>query len=447
MRDVEREALAERVLGFARGASAEASAEVIVFDVDSGLTRFTHNAIHQNVAHGDTSVRVRTIVAGRTGVAATNVLDDASLRETVARAIHLAALAPPEDDAPGLVRNATVAAPPGAFDEPTADASPGTRARIAGDIIASAERQGLWAAGYVTTERSGVTVANSAGTRVSYDGTSCGLNVKQNGPDATGFAEAYGTKLALLDGSKAGDVAAEKARRSSDPIDVAPGDWTVILEPAAFGELLAYLIHHFSAQAVDEGSSFLCDGLERAYAGTNVSIADDFAHPLLAGQPFDFEGYPTRRVALLDAGVARELVTDATWAKRTNRPNTGHGLPAPNAEGPMPRHVTVAAGDASTDELVAGTERGLLITRFWYIRPVDQRRTIVTGMTRDGTFLIENGELVRGVRNLRFNQSILAALGAATFSNAAVRTGGYNYRMLVPAAKIERFHFSSGSDY
>jgi predicted Zn-dependent protease len=438
-----RERLARRVLALAGTAPAEA----IVSDVDAGLTRFTHNAIHQNVAYADTSVRVRAIVAGRTGVAATNDLGDAALRATVDRAIAMAALAPRDDDAPGLTKSVGLAAPAGAYDEGTATASPGERARIVAEICSVAERSALWAAGYVATERAGTTIANSAGTLVSYDGTSCALNVKANGPDSTGFAERFSTSVADLDGTLAGSVAAEKALRAREPVDVPPGEWTVILEPPAFGELLSYLSDHFSAQAYDEGSSFLCDGLARAYAGANVSLADDYAHPLLAGQPFDFEGYPTARVPLFEGGVANRLLTDATWAKRLALPNTGHGLPAPNPHGPSARSLVVAPGTATLPELIAGTARGLLVTRFWYIRPVDQRKTIVTGMTRDGTFLIENGEIARGIRNMRFNQSILAALEQAVFSCEPARTGGYAYSMVVPAVKIDGFRFSSGTAF
>jgi len=443
MDSLAREALADRVLSFARGAEAE----VIVTDGDFGLTRFTHNAIHQNIASADTAVRVRTIVDGRTGVAATNALDETSLRDVVGRARAMGALAPADHDAPGLVANAAVATPDGAFDEATANASPAERARIVADITRLAEERGLWAAGYVTSERSGITIANTAGTRVSYDGTSCGLNVKANGPDSTGFAEYYSTRFADLDGIAAGTIAVEKTLASKAPVAVEPGDWTVVIEPAAFGELLSYLTGHFSAQAYDEGSSFLSDGLDRAYAGEAVTISDDFAHPLLAGQPFDYEGYPTRRLHLLDRGVAHELLTDSAWAKRLHRTNTGHGLPAPSAHGPMARHVVVAGGTHGTHDLIANVKRGLLVTRFWYIRPVDHRKTIVTGMTRDGTFLIENGEIVGGVRNMRFNQSILEALRSATFSKEIARTGGYSYSSVVPTARIENFRFSSGTDF
>jgi predicted Zn-dependent protease len=443
MRSDVREALASRVIAFGSGELLEA----IVHEDDVGLTRFTHNAIHQNVASADAVVRVRAVTGNRSGVAETNDLSDAALQATVRRARAMTEFAPQDAGFPGLGCNRDITAPAGAFVAATAEASPAVRASVVAGITRVAERDGLWAAGYVTTSRAAVTIANSNGTLVSFDQTGCGLNVKQNAADATGFAEIVGNDVALLDGAHAGEIAAAKARSGAAPAPVDPGPWTVILEPPAFGELLAYLAPHFSAQSFDEGSSFASEGLERTYAGENVTLLDDFAHPLHAGMPFDFEGYPTRRVTLLEAGVAREVVTDATWAKRLDRPNTGHGLPAPNAHGPWPRHLVVEAGEKPVEQLIAETARGLLITRFWYIRPVDQRKTIVTGMTRDGTFLIENGKIAHGVRNLRFNQSILEALRNAEFSSRQVRSGGYSYSIVVPAAKISGFRFTSLTDF
>ncbi len=438
-----REALAARLLNVAGAGQLEA----LVHGEAVALTRFTQNAIHQNLAERDTSVRVRAIVDGRTGVAVTNDLGDRSLAAVVERARDMAAFAPREDDAPRLVANPQPAVPADAFIDATANASPADRARIAADVIATAEDAGLWAAGFVTTARAGLTIANSGGTLVSFDATDCGLNVKANGPDATGFAEYYGRDVASLDGTALGTIAAQKARTGAHPAEVAPGAWTVILEPAAFGELLSHLSEHFSAQAFDEGSSFLSDGLERAYMGPNVTLADDFAHPLFAGRPFDYEGYPTRQLPLISSGIAKHVVTDAAWAKKLGLPNTGHGLPAPSAAGPETSNLVVAAGEKTVAQLIAETEHGLLITRFWYIRSVDQRKTIVTGMTRDGTFEIRRGRVTRSVRNLRFNQSILEALNHAEFSSTQFRTAGYGYNIVTPAAKIANFHFTSTTDF
>ena len=439
----EREKLAARALGF----SDADQTEVMVWSGRDELTRFTHNLVHQNVAVTDVSVRVRAIVGKRTGVATTNVLNDGALRETVARAVEMAKLAPEDPDLPRLPSGTVSQTPEGAYVRDTAHATPHTRAQMCDAIFKTAEEREYWCAGFVTTSESGITIVNSSGARASFDGTDSGVNVKMNAPDSTGFAEGYDNDVSRLDAHAIGLTSAQKAEQSAHPRSVDPGEWTVILEPAAFGELFSYLVDHFSAQSYDEGSSFLSDGLNRAYLGENVNISDDYAHPLNPGMPFDYEGQPTQRLALIEGGVAKNIVTDSYWAGKLNRPNTGHALPAPNAHGPQAGHVVVTPGSKPVAELISETKRGLLISRFWYIRTVDQKKAIVTGMTRDGTFLIENGKVTGGVRNMRFNQSIIEALRRCEFGNALHRTGGYAYSLVVPAAKIDGFTFSSGTEF
>lgn len=438
-----REALAARVLGFSNADQTE----VLVWSARDELTRFTHNMVHQNVAASDVSVRVRAIVGKRTGVATTNVLDDPSLRETVSRAIEIAKLAPEDPDLPRLPNGGTSPAPEGAYVRDTAHATPQIRADMCDAIFKTAEERDYWCAGFVTTSAGGVTIVNSSGARASFDGSDSGVNVKMNAADSTGFAEGYDNDVLRLDAHAIGAASAQKAAASASPSAVEPGEWTVILEPAAFGELFSYLVDHFSAQAYDEGSSFLSDGLDKQYLGEDVTISDDYAHPLNPGMPFDYEGQPTQRLTLVENGVAKNIVTDSYWAAKLNRPNTGHALPAPNAYGPQAGHIVVSPGSKPVAELIAETKKGLLITRFWYIRTVDQKKAIVTGMTRDGTFLIENGKITGGVRNMRFNQSIIEALRRCQFGNALHRTGGYSYSLVVPAAKIEGFTFSSGTEF
>lgn len=417
--------------------------EILVLEEAASLTRFTHNAVHQNVAESDLEIRVRAVLGKRTGVAATNRTDSVSLRETVERAQELARFAPEDPQQQRLPGASSLQEPTGVFFEETAAATPATRADLCRDVFSVAERSGCWAAGFAQTHRSQVCIVNSSGAKAAFSATDCGMNVKMNAADSTGFAEAHDRDVTRIDARGLAELSAEKALRSASPQSVEPGMWTVVLEPAAFGELLIYLSGHFSAQSVHEGSSFLCDGLGRSYFSENVTIWDDYAHPLAPGMPFDYEGSPRRRVKLIDAGVGRSIVTDSSWARRLERENTGNALPAPNAYGPQPAHIVVEPGSKPVAELIAETKRGLLVSRFWYIRVVDQRRAIVTGMTRDGTFLIEDGRVRGGVRNLRFNQSILEALRRCEFSNALHRTGGYSYSLVVPAAKIEGFTFSS----
>ncbi|MBV8689105.1 MAG: TldD/PmbA family protein [Candidatus Eremiobacteraeota bacterium] len=439
----EREELAAHMLSY----SDADQSEVVIATEDAAWSRFTQNSIHQNLAYANAGASIRTIVDHRTGVAATNVLTADALQAAVRRAIAMARLAPQDPAQPPLPQHATYMPADGAFAEATAQATPQQRAQLCEAIFRSARSRDFWCAGFARTTQAGISVVNSHGARASFDGTDAAINVKMNAPDSTGYAEAYTPDVTALDAAALGELSAQKAAAAKAPRAVPPGHWTVILEPAAFGEFFNCITRHFSAQAVDEGSSFLCDALDRKCAGTNVTIWDDYAHPLAPGMPFDFEGAPTQRVALVKDGVAAAYVTDSYWAAKLSKPNTGHALPAPNTFGPMPRQTVVEAGSKPLEQLIAETERGLLITRFWYLRPVDERRTIITGMTRDGTFMIEGGKVTHGVRNLRFNQSVLEALGACEFSNTQHRTASYHYSTVVPAVKIERFTFSSETDF
>ena len=438
-----RRAIAASVLARSKADATEA----IVTSEHRALTRFTHEFIHQNVDIENVSVRIRTIVDGRTGVASTNATDDASLDAAVARAMEIAAFAPRDLEVAELGTAAAFTAPRGAYIGATANATPAQRAEVAGAVFNQAKANTCWCSGYVTTATGGVTIATSAGADASFDGTESGANVKMTAANSTGFAERYATDVSELDGIALGSRAAKKAIASADPISVDPGEWTVIMEPAAFGELAMFLASHLSAQSYHEGSSFLSERLGEHVMGPNVTIRDDYTHPLHPDAPFDYEGTPKERVALIENGIAKSVVTDTAWARKLTLSNTGHGLPAPNASGPYPLDLVIDPGTASLDSLIAGTKRGLLITRLWYTRIVDQRKTILTGMTRDGTFLIENGRITNGVRNLRFNQSLVEALQWCTFADAQQRTGGYSYSLVTPAVKFERFNFASTTDY
>jgi predicted Zn-dependent protease len=443
MKAAEREAIARRTVERSRADQTE----VRVSSSDEALTRFAHGISNQNVADDDVTIAVRAIVDGRTGVAGSNDLSDASIETLLERALEMASFAPPDPLVPALPSGGPARAPAGCYVEATAAADPAARAGVCDAIISSAERRHYWCSGYVSSASGGTTIANSSGALASFDGTDAQVNVKATAPDSTGFAEHYTNDIRVLDGAAAGERAVELARTSAHPHSVEPGPWTVILEPPALGELLAHLASHFSAQSFSDGSSFCSDGLDRTYFDERVTIIDDYAHPLAPSMPFDYEGQPKVRVPLVEAGVVRNVVTDSYYANKLHRPNTGHALPAPNAYGPQPLNIVIPAGTRSTDELIATTPRGLLISRFWYTRVVDQKRAIVTGMTRDGTFLIENGKITKGVRNLRFNQSIVEALGSAEFSSEQKRTAQYSYSLVVPTAKIDKFTFTSTTEF
>lgn len=443
MQAEEREALARRTLALSRADQTE----VLVYSENAALTRFTHQNVHQNVASRDVLVSVRAIIDGRTGVASANRTDEASIADLVRRATALAELAPNDPAQARLPAGGPTVAPPGAYVPGTADAGAELRASICDTYFRIAEREGLWCAGYAKTVATGVTVANGNGALASYDGTFAGTNVKMNAADSTGFAEACAADVAAIDAVSVGETAARKARETGAPRAVEPGAWTVILEPPAIAELLSYLSGHFSAEAYDEGSSFCSGAIGSRLLGENVTLRDDYAHPLVLGMPFDFEGAPTERLAVVENGFVRDVVTDSYWAHKLDRPNTGHALPAPNAYGPQLRSLVVEPGTKTLEELVAETGRGILVSRLWYVRTVDQRKAIVTGMTRDGTYLIENGKRVGGIRNMRFNHSIVEALQHCEFALDLHRSSNEHYSVVTPAVKIEGFTFSSGTEF
>ena len=286
-------------------------------------------------------------------------------------------------------------------------------------------------------------VANTKGIAVSERRTSSQLLTVTMGPDkGTGYAEQCHVDATAIDAHTIGHEAAELARASINPVELPPGDYPVVLTPYAVVDVLDMLGYlGFTALAVQEDRSFYERG--KRVGSPLVSIADDSRDP--AGLPvgFDAEGVPKQRLNLLAAGVCCDLPYDAQTAARAGRRSTGHGLPAPNPYGPFPTNMVMAAGDQSIDELVGGMERGLLVTRFHYTNPVHQKKVIITGMTRDGTFLVEGGRIVGPVRNLRFTESyldVLAGVAAVGRDRRCVR--GFLGASVVPAVRVSSFEFT-----
>ena len=237
--------------------------------------------------------------------------------------------------------------------------------------------------------------------------------------------------------------AAEKAARSAAPRELPAGRYTVVLEPPAVQDLVGQMFLDFSATAIRDQRSFLTGRLGGKLFGENIRIADDVYHPLQAGAPFDGEGVPRRRLALVDGGVIGEIPYSRQAAKQAGVSPTGHGFPLPNDTGEAPTNIVVEGGSVPLDSLIASTAHGILVTRLWYIREVDPYEKIMTGMTRDGTFLIEDGEIVCGLRNFRFNQGLIEMLNRVEAMSPAERASGEeSFDMVVPATKVRDFHFT-----
>ena len=444
-------ALAEDVLERALRVGAT-EAEVLVSAGDSALTRFANSEIHQNVAERSVTVSLRHVVGRRIAVVSTGKVDAEGLRSLVHRAAAIARSCEELEDWAGLPDPASGPGPVVgggfAWSKGTADATPEFRAEGVRAVIAAADAAGVLAYGAFSTDAEATAVANSKGVRAAESRTSSQLLTVQMSPDGgTGYAEAVSMDATTIDAAAIGREAAIKARASDRAITVPAGDYPVVLEEYAVVDItdqLGYL--GFNALSVQEGRSFAEPG--RRIGSELVTIVDDGADPNGLPMAFDYEGVPKQRVSLVEAGVCRDVVYDSQTAARAGRHSTGHGLPAPNPWGPFPLNAVMSAGTVSREELIGGLDRGLLVTRFHYTNVVHPKLAIITGMTRDGTFLVEGGKIVGPVRNLRYTQSYLEALAgvsAVSLERKAIR--GFLGAAVVPALRIDGWTFTGVTEH
>jgi PmbA protein len=422
-------------------------AEVVFLAGEDALTRFANSYIHQNVARNDAQVSVRAVIGRRIGVAATNDLSPDSLRRTAEQALAIARVQIENPDfrsLPGPAPLQTVAA----VDQSTATCTPEERARRVGVICRLAQEKGLRASGALSTRWTEIGIANSLGVRAYFPQTRAELSTVIMGDTGSGYASEVATAVAAIDEEAIGREAIDKAVRSAGRLDLEPGEYEVILEEHAVGHMLGYMSFlGFSAQALQEGRSFM--RLGERIVGPEISIWDDGLDPSGMPMPFDFEGVPKQRVDLIVQGVAKAVVYDSYTAGREDgRTSTGHALPSPNSFGPLALNLFMAPGSTPRGELGHSIERGLWVTRFHYVRPVHPLKAILTGMTRDGTFLIENGEVTRPVKDLRFTQSILEALSEVVAISKETRLVGGEFAAPVraPALHLRRFRFTGATN-
>ena len=439
--------LAEAALTHAIGAGAT-EAEVLVVAGDAALTRFANSQIHQNVAETTVGLNLRFVAGKRIGVASSDRTDDEGLRRLTEQAAAIARVVEELEDWGGLPGPTLIEDVPAAYAPATASASPELRADGVRAVIASADAAGVTAYGSFSTGTETIAVANSKGVRAAGTRTVAQLLTVSMGPDGgTGYAEQASVDATTIDAAAIGREAADKARATANAVAIEAGDYPVVLEEYAVVDLLDMLGYlGFSALAVQEERSFVEIG--RTIGSELISIVDDGRDPAGLPMAFDYEGVAKQRVPLLDAGVCRGVVYDAQTAARDGVASTGHGLPAPNPYGPFPLNQVMAAGDASREELIGGLDRGLLVTRFHYTNPVHPKLAIVTGMTRDGTFLVEQGRIVAPVRNLRYTQSYLAAI-ASTVAVARERKTlkGFLGGVVVPALRLDGWTFTGTTEH
>ena len=440
-------ALAEAALALAMR-DGVTEAEALVTSEDSALTRFANSEIHQNVAETNVAINLRVVVGKRVGVASSGRTDPEGLRRLADNAVAIARVVAELDDWAGLPERTEVRHVAAAYSRPTANATPEFRAEAVRAVIGAADDAGVTAYGSFATSLESMAVANSRGARAAGTRTTSQLITVSMGPGGgSGYAEAAAVDATTIDAGALGREAAGKARATADAISVEPGDYPVVLEEYAVTDLLDMLGYlGFSALAVQEERSFAEPG--RRIGSDLVTIVDDGYDPTGLPLSFDFEGVAKQRVSLVEDGICRDVVYDAQTAARAGVDSTGHGLPAPNPYGPFPLNMVMKPGTASREDLIAGLDRGLLVTRFHYTNPVHPKLAIVTGMTRDGTFLVEGGRIVGPVKNLRYTQSYLEALaGTVAVARERKTLKGFLGGVVVPAVRIDGWTFTGGTEH
>jgi PmbA protein len=434
--DLER--IAERVLKL----SEADETEVEIHAGADALTRFANNTIHQNVAEQTLNISVRTVLDGRSARATTNKTDEESLRRVLAAAKSLAKNQPTNPDLLPMLGRQKYQRVARHFPA-TAAATPQDRARAVTRVCKMAEKAKQTAAGIFSTGFSQSLMANSKGLFAKHEETDAEFSVTILEENSSGWAKSNSPDVRAIHPDELAESASRKSAESRQPREVPAGHYTAILSPSAVLDLVGFLFYDFAGTAVLDKRSCLMKRVGKKIFGDNITIWDDVYHPLQSGAPFDGEGLPRQKVLLVDRGVPKNLVYSRATAKKMKTKPTGHGFSLPNEYGEAPMNLVFAGGDKSTDEMIRSTERGVLVTRLWYIREVDPYEKILTGMTRDGTFLVENGRVAGGIRNFRFNQSIIEMLANVEILGPAVRAAGEeSFEMVVPSMKVRDFHFS-----
>jgi predicted Zn-dependent protease len=439
--------------------------EVIFTGGHFALTRFANNTIHQNVAEENYVMSVRTAFDKRTARATTNKFDDESLRRVVKASEDLAQVQHPD---PGLLpmpdaREAAGSADggtcttqvPSRYFAETVAVTPEVRAEGVKKIVGVAQRHKLTTAGIFSSTDSLESIFNSHGLRQWHTQTLAEVSVTMLGEDSSGWQKANSPDVRNLNPLQLAEIAAQKAIDSAHPREIPAGKCTVILEPAAVLDLVGFMFWDYSGMAILDQRSFLSGRIGAGLFGENITICDDVTHPLQTGAPFDGEGMTRHTVPLVESGKVNRVVYARATAESMRRSEykdkvgpieaTGHGFPLPNEMGEAPLNIVFAPpGNPQTvEQMIACTERGVLVTRMWYIREVDPYEKIVTGMTRDGTFYVESGRVKHGLRNFRFNESLIHMLSNIEGMSVPVRScGEESFDMVVPAMKVRNFNFT-----
>jgi predicted Zn-dependent protease len=428
----EAEAIARRTLAFTTADDARVGLQ----SATHGNTRFARNQVSTAGDAYDATLTVTTAFGKKVASATTNRFDEESLRVVVQTAERLARLVPEDPEYLGELGPQQYPRTAGFF-QSTADLTPEQRAAAVTAITRPAEAQGLISTGFLDIITGSQAVATKKGLFAYDTGTVANLTTTVRTPD--------GTDWARLNPAEMADRAIRKAQLSRNPKAVEPGKWTVILEPTAVANIVQLMAGSMDARQADEGRSFFSkpgggNKIGEKFVDQRVTIVSDPASAVAPVAAFNGQGLPNRRMVWVENGTLRNLQYSRFWAQKQGREPTGF------ADG-----FEMSGGNSTIEEMIRSTERGLLVTRFWYIRPVDPRTILFTGLTRDGTFLIENGQITTAAKNLRWNESPVFMLNNVEMMSAPVRvsaneSGDADSAVVVPAVKAHDFTFTSLSD-
>jgi len=444
------------LIDFALNKSPADQTEILINYFESFLTRFANSAIHQNVAERNGSLSIRVVIGKKIGSASTNIFDLDSIDQTLNKAMEIAKFQPENPDFKSLPKPSAGYKTINIYNKKTHDLSPKDRANAVKTIIEKVKGAGLRAFGSFTNGASEYGIGNSLGIRAYASSSDAYCNVAAMSENSSGYAQVGSREVNQIKPEKIAERAIKKALDGENPTEIEPGLYEVILEPLASSELLDFLGYlGFNAKTYQEGRSFMCDNMGKKVMGDNITILDDAYNEQGFTFPFDFEGVPKQKVQLIEKGITQGLVYDSLTAGKENKESTGHALPAPNTFGPVPTNLVLLPGDSSLDKMIRNTKKGILVTRFHYTNTVEPKKTIFTGMTRDGTFLIENGAVTKPIKNLRFTESIINALNKVLeiSQDLTLIGGGAGYEgrfatgSLSPALRIESFNFTGKTEF
>ena len=437
-----------RLCNIALEATEADQAQVSCTRTDSSLTRFANSSIHQNVMLRDCTIAVKVAVGKRIGIASTNSTDEDSIRQAAQMAVKLAKNQPENPDFVSLPGpdGGNVASAPKTFFEETAALGPEERAAAVADIVDETSKVcGGTATGSLAVRISEEAVANSLGIRRYAPFTRCSLVVVAQTDEGVSHAERHTRNAGDVNFREAAAEAARLCKMSEKPKPVEPGEYDVVLLPDAVADMVSSLgWAGCGAQSLQDGRSFMKGKQGQQIVSERVSVWDNAQDERSLASPFDGEGVTQQRVEIITDGVAKGVVYDSYTAGKEGRASTGHGSGGPLVWGPYPRNLFLGPGEASVEEMIASTKRGLLVNRFHYTNILEETQVVFTGMTRDGIFLIEDGKVTRPVCNMRFTESILRALSNVEALGRDLQTFP---GVCAPAAKIRSFRFTSATEF